>query len=67
MLVKELKEFLSEFPDYSEIMICNDEYLFDISRTARLVNIDSKNHITLEKDLDSSFDEKEAVVMLQTF
>ena len=67
MLVKELKEFLSEFPDYSEIMILNDEYLFDISRTARLVNIDSNNNITLEKDLDDSFNEKEAVVILQTY
>lgn len=67
MLVKELKELLSEFSDYSEIMISNNEYLFDISRTARLVNIDSKNHITLEKDLDNSFNEKEAIVILSIF
>lgn len=67
MLVKELKELLSEFSDYSEIMILNDEYLFDISRTARLVNIDSNSNIISEKDLDNSFNEKEAVIILSTY
>lgn len=67
MLVKELKEFLSEFPDYSEIMICNDEYLFDISRTARIANIDSDNNIISEKYVDNNFNEKESIVILQTF
>lgn len=67
MLVKELRELISDQKDYMEVMIDSDGYLFDISRTLRFVNLDSQSRIVSELNVDDSFTEKESVLVLSTF
>lgn len=67
MLIKELKEMLSSFPEYMEVVINSEGGLYDISRNSNRVNIDEYNNLTSEEFVDDAFDEKEAVLMLSIF
>lgn len=67
MIVKELKELLSKYSDYLEVMIDNNSYLFDVSRTTYRVNLDKNNNVINEENVDNSFNEKESVLILSTY
>lgn len=67
MIVKELKDLLSGFSDYSEVMINNEGLMFHISRNMNRVNLNKDDKIIAEELLDDKFDEKESVVMLSTY
>lgn len=67
MIVKELKDLLSGFSDYSEVMINNEGMMFHISRNMNRVNLDKDDKIIAEELIDDKFDEKESVVMLSTY
>lgn len=67
MLIKELKEMLSSFSEYMEVVINSEGGLYDISRNSNRVNIDEYNNLTSEEFVDDAFDEKEAVLMLSIF
>ena len=67
MLVKELKEMLSSFPEYMEVVINSEGGLYDISRNSNRVNVDEYSKLISEEFVDDAFDEKEAVLMLSIF